>query len=159
VVRAENAGGLGNAVFIYHPVARRISMYAHLSRMDVRVGEFTKQGEVVGLAGATGYATAAHLHFGVKNAKGAWVDPAEFLSQVADWQQVALANRTDLPQQTKPWPSESLLRTRLRRANTWRKLLPSLLPRHRRWWLRLRLPLSTPGCWPPWTSPNGCWRR
>ena len=41
------------------------SNFLHLSRMDVAVGDSVKQGEVIGLVGATGRATGPHLHWGM----------------------------------------------------------------------------------------------
>jgi len=50
------------------------SLYAHLSHIDVRAGEVVKNGQVVGLSGATGRVTAPHLHWGMR-VQGARVDP------------------------------------------------------------------------------------
>ncbi|MAF80362.1 hypothetical protein CL629_04790 [bacterium] len=41
------------------------TMYAHLSRQVVDVGEEVKRGDLIGYSGNTGYSTAPHLHFGV----------------------------------------------------------------------------------------------
>ncbi|MDQ3510757.1 MAG: M23 family metallopeptidase, partial [Pseudomonadota bacterium] len=41
------------------------SNFLHLSRLDVRVGDAVKQGEVIGAVGATGRATGPHLHWGM----------------------------------------------------------------------------------------------
>jgi murein DD-endopeptidase MepM/ murein hydrolase activator NlpD len=54
--------GYGNVVQIRHDGARE-TLYAHLSRIDVRRGEKIEQGEKIGAVGATGWATGAHLHF------------------------------------------------------------------------------------------------
>jgi murein DD-endopeptidase MepM/ murein hydrolase activator NlpD len=53
-------------------------MYAHLSRLDVRVGVWIAEGVRVGLIGATGDATGPHLHFEVR-IRGAAVDPLRTL--------------------------------------------------------------------------------
>jgi murein DD-endopeptidase MepM/ murein hydrolase activator NlpD len=67
------AGGWGNLVTIAHRAGVR-TMYAHLSRVDVRVGQRVGAGFQVGLVGATGDATGPHLHFEVR-LRGAAVDP------------------------------------------------------------------------------------
>ena len=67
------AGGWGLLVTIAHPNGVR-TMYAHLSRVGVRVGERVGVGAPVGRVGATGDATGPHLHFEVR-LRGAAVDP------------------------------------------------------------------------------------
>jgi peptidoglycan hydrolase-like protein with peptidoglycan-binding domain len=70
-------GGWGFLVVVAHGHGER-SMYAHLSRIDVRVGVRVGQGVRVGLIGATGDATGPHLHFEVR-IRGASVDPLRAL--------------------------------------------------------------------------------
>jgi peptidoglycan hydrolase-like protein with peptidoglycan-binding domain len=70
-------GGWGFLVTIAHGNGER-TMYAHLSRIDVRVGVWIGQGVRVGLVGATGDATGPHLHFEVR-IRGAAVDPLSAL--------------------------------------------------------------------------------
>lgn len=57
--------GYGNVVSIQHSNARS-TVYAHLSRIDVRRGQRVEQGMRIGAVGATGWATGPHLHFEVK---------------------------------------------------------------------------------------------
>ena len=70
-------GGWGYLVIVSHGHGER-SMYAHLSRIDVRAGVWIGQGVRVGLVGATGDATGPHLHFEVR-VRGAAVDPLRAL--------------------------------------------------------------------------------
>jgi len=66
-------GGWGYLVSIGHGRGVR-TIYAHLSRIDVRVGARVGAGHQIGLVGATGHATGPHLHFEVR-VRGASVDP------------------------------------------------------------------------------------
>jgi murein DD-endopeptidase MepM/ murein hydrolase activator NlpD len=55
-------GGFGNVVFINHR-SGHTTVYAHLSRIDVKRGESVSQGQNIGAVGVTGWATGPHLHF------------------------------------------------------------------------------------------------
>jgi murein DD-endopeptidase MepM/ murein hydrolase activator NlpD len=66
-------GGYGNLVVIEHRLGMT-SLYAHLSRIDVRVGQCLVAGNRVGLVGSTGVSTGPHLHFELR-IRGAVVDP------------------------------------------------------------------------------------
>jgi murein DD-endopeptidase MepM/ murein hydrolase activator NlpD len=50
------------------------SAYLHLSRIDVKEGDFVQAGQVIGAIGATGAATGAHLHWGLY-VNGLSIDP------------------------------------------------------------------------------------
>jgi murein DD-endopeptidase MepM/ murein hydrolase activator NlpD len=54
--------GYGNVVKVQHG-NERSTLYAHLSRIDVRKGQAVEQGQRIGAVGATGWATGPHLHF------------------------------------------------------------------------------------------------
>lgn len=65
VVYAGVMSGYGNLVEVRHGSGLS-TRYAHLSRIDVRVGQSVDQGLVVGAAGMTGRTSAPHLHFEVR---------------------------------------------------------------------------------------------
>lgn len=54
--------GFGNVVFVKHS-GSDTTVYAHLSRVDVRKGQRVTQAQRIGAVGATGWATGPHLHF------------------------------------------------------------------------------------------------
>jgi murein DD-endopeptidase MepM/ murein hydrolase activator NlpD len=56
------------------------TLYAHLSRIDVSVGQSVGQGEQLGVAGSTGYSTGVHLHFEV-HLNGKRIDPLSKLPE------------------------------------------------------------------------------
>jgi murein DD-endopeptidase MepM/ murein hydrolase activator NlpD len=73
VVLAKNLFFTGNTVILDHGLGI-YSLYAHLSRIDVKRGLIVTNGQVIGLAGATGRVTGPHLHWAIR-AQGARVDP------------------------------------------------------------------------------------
>lgn len=67
----------GKTIFLDHGNGL-ITMYCHLDRMDVQVGETVTKGEAIGLSGMTGRATGPHLHWSVV-LNGTMVDPELFI--------------------------------------------------------------------------------
>ncbi len=54
------------------------ALYAHLSEMDVSVGDIVEIGQKLGVAGCTGYCTGTHLHFELRQ-DGVAFDPSPLL--------------------------------------------------------------------------------
>jgi murein DD-endopeptidase MepM/ murein hydrolase activator NlpD len=74
---AKNLYFSGNTVIVDHGLGV-FSLFAHLSRIDVQPGDAVTATDIVGLVGATGRVTGAHLHWTVRVA-GARVDPLALL--------------------------------------------------------------------------------
>ncbi|RKO65562.1 M23 family metallopeptidase [Desulfofundulus salinus] len=70
-------GGYGLMVEVYHGDGV-VTRYAHLSRIEVRVGQRVERGQLLGRVGSTGSTTGPHLHFEVL-VNGRPVNPAQFL--------------------------------------------------------------------------------
>jgi murein DD-endopeptidase MepM/ murein hydrolase activator NlpD len=68
----------GQSVFVDHGQGV-VSMYFHMSRVDVSQGQAVAQGQRLGLVGATGRVTGPHLHFGL-NILGQSLDPTPLFS-------------------------------------------------------------------------------
>jgi murein DD-endopeptidase MepM/ murein hydrolase activator NlpD len=81
VLRAQWMGGYGRMVIIDHGDGIQ-TYYAHLSRFSVVPGQEIRQGEVVGLVGATGRASGPHLHYEVR-VRGNPENPRHFLNRPA----------------------------------------------------------------------------
>jgi murein DD-endopeptidase MepM/ murein hydrolase activator NlpD len=97
-VRATNRGRValvgsfffnGLSVVLDHGVGL-YSMYFHLSKVNVALGDMVEKGGAIGLAGSTGRSTGPHLHWAVRLA-GARVDPFALIRATS----LALAPETD----------------------------------------------------------------
>lgn len=70
----------GQVIMIDHGDGLR-SMYAHLDRRSVRVGDRVAAGQAIGLSGATGRVTGPHLHFEVTQG-GEHINPAQLIANL-----------------------------------------------------------------------------
>jgi len=77
IIFAARNQGFGNEIIIYHGFGFT-TVYGHLNKINVAVGQEVKKGDLIGETGNTGYSTGPHLHFEViqNNIKE---DPMDFL--------------------------------------------------------------------------------
>lgn len=78
VVMVRSCFGSGNTVLLHHG-GSLFTAYFHLSAFAVKEGDEVRQGQKLGLVGATGRITGPHLHWGVK-LNGRWVNPATLMA-------------------------------------------------------------------------------
>jgi len=77
VILARNLYFEGNCVVLDHGQGL-MTVYLHLSKFKVKEGDKVQAGQILGLSGGTGRATAPHLHFAVRW-QGEYVNPAVLL--------------------------------------------------------------------------------
>ncbi|MFI1419081.1 M23 family metallopeptidase [Streptomyces sp. NPDC020731] len=77
---AGDGPAYGNAIVIKHGNGT-YSQYAHLSQVNVKIGQVVKTGQKIALSGNTGNSSGPHLHFEIRTTPnyGSAVDPVKFL--------------------------------------------------------------------------------
>jgi len=78
VVFAGWSGGYGNCIRIKHTNDFE-TLYGHLSKIGVKVGQQVSVGENIGAVGSTGHSTGNHLHYEVRK-NGKPINPVKFLT-------------------------------------------------------------------------------
>ena len=107
VVRmAKYYGGYGKIVVIRHLNGLE-TVYSHLSKIKVKVNQHVKAGDIIGLGGRTGRATANHLHYETR-INGIAFDPGEML----DLQNFTLKSDTLVLTKVSFLPKYKIYRTR-----------------------------------------------
>lgn len=100
VVSVERSrGGYGNCIIVSHGFGYQ-TLYAHLSKMDVRRGQKVTRGQVIGRVGNTGKSTAPHLHYEVhKGTKS--IDPINyFFNDITPEEYELMTELSQRPSQT-----------------------------------------------------------
>ena len=75
---AYQEGGAGNYVSISHGDGFG-SIYMHMTRYVVSVGQKVSAGQLIGYVGSTGVSNGPHLHFGISY-NGTYVNPANYIN-------------------------------------------------------------------------------
>ena len=78
VIVSQNSRAYGNYVVVSHG-SGNTTLYAHLSKRQVSVGQYVQQGQVLGITGSTGNSTGPHLHFEITEG-GVRVNPLNYLT-------------------------------------------------------------------------------
>jgi len=74
---AGNLGnGYGNHVVVNHGYGYE-TLFGHMFKVNVRVGQYVKRGEILGYVGSTGKSTGPHVHYEVHK-NGRPIDPVYF---------------------------------------------------------------------------------
>lgn len=76
IVSAGSAGGFGNLIQGIDD-AGNTYQFGHLSGIGVKAGQSVNAGSVIGAVGSTGNSTGNHLHFGIKDTAGKYIDPVK----------------------------------------------------------------------------------
>ena len=82
VISAESHYYASNSMYIDHGNGV-ISLYFHLSRFDVSLGDIVKRGQIIGRSGCTGRTTGPHLHVAI-SVQGQLVDPVPLFEETSD---------------------------------------------------------------------------
>lgn len=77
VVKVRREANLGKTITIKHGYGIR-TMYGHLSKTNVRIGQKVKRGEQIANIGNTGRSTGPHLHYAV-SVNGVLVNPSKYI--------------------------------------------------------------------------------
>jgi len=70
--------GNSNRIIIIHDNGY-VTLYWHLDRIAVSVRDYVHRGQLIGYSGKTGWSSWPHLHFGIIDPRGNYVDPLEFI--------------------------------------------------------------------------------
>ncbi len=79
IIFSGRKSGYGKLVIIQH-ANDIVSYYAHMSEIQVNVGDHVSNKQQIGLSGNTGYSTGSHIHFEIR-VNGSSVDPLEYVKQ------------------------------------------------------------------------------
>lgn len=80
-IATYNSGGYGHYVMVNHGTGKDgksyVTLYAHMTRYIVSVGQYVKKGQTIGYVGTSGASTGYHLHFEIR-ANGETTNPMSY---------------------------------------------------------------------------------
>lgn len=74
---------IGRGIFIETDSHETVIM-GHLSNASVSVGDRVREGDFVAYSGSTGHSTGGHLHLGLKDADGSFVNPIKLTGETQE---------------------------------------------------------------------------
>lgn len=91
--------GYGNMIIINHGFGYE-TVYAHLSKVNIKPGQKVKRGQIIGFVGNTGKSTAPHLHYEVRK-NGNPIDPINFFfNDITPEEYALMIDQSERPSQT-----------------------------------------------------------
>lgn len=94
VILREHQTQYGNTIAIDHGYGVE-TVYGHLSKFGVKLGQSIRRGEIIGYVGTSGYSTGPHLHYEV-HANGRPQNPMDYVYDRAPGGSETLAQRSEL---------------------------------------------------------------
>jgi len=85
IIESEWKEEYGNRIKIKHE-DKFVTVFAHLSRFNIKVGDFVKTKDIIGYVGSTGLATRAHLHYEIQKLPSTdpitYLNPADYIKNI-----------------------------------------------------------------------------
>lgn len=103
----DGTGAIGKGLSIKFPDGSR-AIYGHMSEVKAKIGEHVDAGEIIGLSGNTGFSTGPHLHFGMKDGAGAFVDPTPLAGKLGEFIERGSVADNDYPS-VWGWLNEAII--------------------------------------------------
>lgn len=79
----NHAGAIGNGVKIHAENGQHL-IYGHMNNVSVHEGQHINAGDLIGVSGNTGNSTGPHLHFGMQDSSGHFIDPTKYADNVSN---------------------------------------------------------------------------
>jgi hypothetical protein len=92
----DGTGAIGKGLSIKFPDGSR-AIYGHMSEVKAKVGEHVDAGDVIGFSGNTGLSTGPHLHFGMKDGAGSFIDPTPLAGKLSEFIERGSVENNDYP--------------------------------------------------------------
>lgn len=94
-VQSRNKGGFGKMIIISHNYGFE-TVYAHLNKLKVKIGDVINKGDIIALSGNTGRSTGPHLHYETRYASRV-LNPRNFINWSFDKYDVIFERERKIP--------------------------------------------------------------